>query len=505
MRPPFPPGLMAAAAGTALAAFAAAVAMPAILPDQPWLQALPLAVAVAIALVPVGLALLAGERWAFTLALALLLFVTDASFRSRSWADKSWDWQVLMKAAAWVGAGLAGLFLLPRWKRLLAAPPGWLTLVFLAILSISTLWSPVPAYTFEATAAFLLLFCFAMACAAVLDEDSLLVAIVLGCGAIVLPSLAIAPFAMGIAGLSPGSTGEINRLRGITDHPIPLAEVAALFTYACLALFARSRRAGPKALLALLAAAGVATAILTQSRIPVAAMAAAALGYWAYRRGGALLMGPVLVACVVVALTMESVAGFASLLPRDLLELVARSGSSSEILSLSGRLVIWPFALDRIAEAPWIGHGQASGMIVFRGFAPWRIVHAHNAYLQALLYVGLVGTVFLLAALATEIRMFLLRPRAPRDVLLLYTLFSGLTEQGMMANLPSGSCILWMVAAGMAAGAWRRRRGASILSRLPLPAPAFGGGPERQRTQRLGGAGERPETAGGIDHGDLRP
>jgi O-antigen ligase len=300
---------------------------------------------------------------------------------------------------------------------------------------------------------------------------------------------------MGVSGPSPGSTGELTRLHGLTDHPIPLAEVSALFTFACLALYGRARRPGRKALLALLAIAGAVTAMLTQSRIPVMAMVGAVAAYWAFRRGGALLLAPTLVLCVVVVLMMESVAGFASLLPRDLLEMIARSGSSKEILTLSGRLVIWPFTLERIAEAPWFGHGHASGMTVFKAFTAWKIVHAHNAYLQSLVYVGLLGTAFLAAALAAQLKMFFRRPQAPRDILLLYTLFSGLTEQGMMSNLPSSSGILWMIAAGMAAQAWRRRKAPSTIVRMPLPAVPGGGGPEGQGAQRLGGDGQRAKAS----------
>ncbi len=441
-----------------------------------------LMVAVALALVPVGLALLAGERWAYVVALAALLFLTDASLRSRSWTDKSWDWQVMVKALSWAGCGVVGLTRLPRTFRLLKTPPGWLTLMFLMVLMISTLWSPTPAYTFEATASLLMLFAFGLAAADVLDERGLLLAILLGCGAVTLPSLAIAPFAMGISAPSPGSTGEPGRLRGLTDHPIPLAAISTLFTYAAFALLARSRGFGLRLLLLVLAAAGIVTALLTQSRIPVLGMVAATAGYGAYRKGGGLLMAPVLVLCIGVALAMESVAGFASFLPHDLLELVARSGSSKEILTLSGRLTIWPYAIDRFTEAPLLGHGHASGMAVFKGFAPWKITHAHNAYLQSLVYVGLLGSLPLFAGLLAQLAVFLRRPQAPRDILLLYTLFSGITEQSMLSNLASSSVILWMVTVGLAARAWRPAKAAASAADNPTIATRFvAEGPERQR------------------------
>ncbi|MDA8231071.1 MAG: O-antigen ligase family protein [Magnetospirillum sp.] len=471
------PPVAVVAVTVALAAFAAAMAAAALMPDQPLMLALPLVVAVAASLAPVGVALLAGERWAFVVALAVLLFVTDASFRARNWADKSWDWQVLMKGVVWLGCGVAGVMRMPSVLKLVAEPPGWLALTFLLIMAASSLWSPTPNYSFLASASFLMMFPFAFACADMLDDKDLLLAMALGCGAIVLPSLAIAPFAMGVSGTSPGSTGEPDRLRGLTDHPIPLAEISSLFTYACLALRVRSRRGGARFLLLVLGCAGAVTALLTHSRIPVMAMVASVLGFVSYRKGGALLMGPVLLVCAGLVLMMESVAGFANFLPRDLLELVSRSGSSNEILSLSGRLVIWPYAIDRIWDAPFLGHGHASGMEVFKGFAPWKITHAHNAYLQALLYVGLAGTLPLLGTLFAQLRMFMRRPEAPRDILLLYAMLSGITEQSMLSNMPSSSVILWMVAIGLAARAWPGEKAPSPLddrgidARLPRPTP----------------------------------
>lgn len=398
-----------------------------------------------------------GIRWAWVLALALLLFATDVSFRARNWADKSWDWQVVAKGLVWLLCGWMGVLRLPRSLSLLAAAPAGLALVFLLVLAVSALWSPFPGPTALAAVAYLGMFAFALACAQVLDGPGLLLALVLGYGAVVLPSLALAPFAAGIAQASPGSTGESGRLRGLTDHPIALAEVSVLFTFASLALRARCRGAGVRLLLATLGAAGAVAALLTWSRIPVVGMMGAVLGVAAFRKGGALLMLPLLGACVAVVLTLESLTGLSGLLPRDLLEEVSRSGHSSEILSVSGRALIWSYALDRIAEAPLLGHGFASGMEVFRRFTPWKVAHAHNALLQSLVYVGALGTLPLLATLATQLRLFLARPDSPRDVFLLYALFSGITEQSMLSNLPSGTGILWLVAVGLAAGAWRKR------------------------------------------------
>lgn len=455
-------------ASVALAVFAGALLVPVLFPgEEAWLG-LPMGIAGTLALLPVFFALLRGERWAFVLALALLIFLSDASFRARHWADKSLDWQVAMKGAAWAGCGLVGLLRLPRTGWMLSTPPGRFALAFLLILLASAAWSPTPLYTIQSAVAALWLLLFGLAAAERLDEHQLLLAMALGCGLIVLPSLAIAPFAMGLTPPSPGSTGTADRLRGLTDHPIPLAEVAALYTFAVGALAWRARgftRAG----LALLACAGLVAAALTQSRLAPMAMLMAVCGFATYKKGGWMLMLPALTLFVGLVLGLESVGGFARMLPADLLQAVSRSGTSSEILTLSGRLDIWPYVLERIREAPLIGHGHASGMVLFKGFTRWKITHAHNLYLQALLYVGVVGFAVLMAVLAAQLRVFLRDPRPVRDILLLYTLLKGITEQSILSNMPSGSMALWLVTVGLAALAWGKRPRAQVARGTARP------------------------------------
>lgn len=439
----------------AIGAFVLSMLVPALYPERQSLLGVPLAVVALLWAVPLMLALLRGKAWAFMLALALLMFLTDATFRARPWADKSVDAQVLVKGMVWLGCGMAGLIRLSSQGWILGRPPVVFAGLLVALMALSALWSPMPLYTVQSAVAYGWMLLFGVAAATVLDERQLLKAVALGTGLIVLPSLAIAPFAMSLAPPSPGSTGELDRLRGLTDHPIPMAEVAALFTFAVAALALRTRRGGKLALWGL-ALAGIVTVALTQSRIPPLAMVASVLAFVAYKRGGWLLMVPTLTLAIGGVLLLESMGGFAAMLPPDLLSLISRSGHSVEILSLSGRLEIWPYVMGRIAESPILGHGAASGMVVFKGFMRWKITHAHNLYLQSLLYLGLAGFTLLMGVLLCQLRVFLLAPSPVRDILLLYIVLKGLTEQSILSNMPSGTVAVWMVTVGMAAAAWRK-------------------------------------------------
>ncbi|MGE5517543.1 MAG: O-antigen ligase family protein [Bacteroidota bacterium] len=439
----------------AAVAFVLSMLVPALDPEQQSLLGVPLAVVALVWVVPLMLALTRGEPWAYIVALALLMVMTDASFRARPWNDKSVDAQVLVKGLVWLGCGAVGLIRLSSRGWLLGRPPVVFTALLVLMMALSAIWSPAPLYTLQSAVAYGWMMLFGLAAATVLDERQLLKAVALGAGLIVLPSLAIAPFAMGLTAPSPGSTGEPGRLRGLTDHPIPLAEVSALFTFAVAALSIRARGL-TKLALWLLVLAGLVTAVLTQSRIPPLAMVAAVAAFVAYRRGGALLMVPALTVTIGGALLLEALGGFAAMLPADLLSSISRSGKSVEILSLSGRLDIWPYVLNRIAEAPLLGHGAASGILLFKGFVRWKITHAHNLYLQCLLYLGIVGFVLLMGVLLCQLRLFLRAPSPVRDILVLYIVLKGLTEQSVLSNMPTGTVAVWMVTVGMAALAWRR-------------------------------------------------
>lgn len=452
-----PRSAMVALACVAVAAFAVSMLVPALSPGKDSLLGVPLAVVALVWAIPLMLALLRGEPWAFVVGLALLMFITDASFRSRPWNDKSVDAQVLARALIWVGCGFVGLVRLSHSSWLLKRPPTLFAMAFLALLTLSAAWSPLPLYTLQSTVAYTCMFLFGVAAAEIIDEKQLLVAIALGSGMIVIPSLGIAPFAVGLAPPSPGSTGEADRLRGLTDHPIPMAEVSALFTFAVAALMVKARGMGARMGLFVLVLCGTLAALLTQSRIPPLGMVASALAFFAYRKGGWLLMVPSLILCLGLAFLMESVGGFAAMLPQDLLAMASRSGHSSEILTLSGRLDIWPYVTARIMDSPLLGHGHASGMEVFKGFTRWKITHAHNMYLQALLYVGLPGFLLMMGIFFCQLRLFVTRPSPVRDILLLYVMLKGFTEQSVLSNMPAGAVAAWFVTVGMAAAVWNRR------------------------------------------------
>lgn len=439
--------------------------------SSPFLDALPLAVVAALWAIPFMGALAKGESWAFILYIAVLIFVTEGNFRSREWDDKSFDWQVMMKGLTWLGAGVIGFLRLGDTWQWIKRPPALWALIFLVFLALSTAWSPEPAYTLLSAGAFLCLFLFSFACVQQLSEKQLMAGLLIGLSLVIVPSLAIAPFGIGITEPSPGSTGELDRLRGLTEHPIPLAEDAALLAF--LAGLAIARKWRGRLFFVLLFAASVTVVLLTQSRIPPLAMIAAALLAWSYSKGGLPLLLPMLVG-VVLLVWIDAMWGLLTILPGEIMSSISRSGRVSEITTLSGRLDIWPYVLDRFWEHPLIGFGHASGAQVLEPFPLWKITHAHNVVLQALLYTGLIGTALLIMAFLGQLRVFLASPNMFRDALFLYALVKGFTEQSMLSNMPSSSGFAWMLTVALSAKgaeALRKRKSPNAALHAPAIAP----------------------------------
>ncbi|HEY3176813.1 MAG TPA: O-antigen ligase family protein [Candidatus Polarisedimenticolia bacterium] len=82
-------------------------------------------------------------------------------------------------------------------------------------------------------------------------------------------------------------------------------------------------------------------------------------------------------------------------------EVLSRRQGLDEIATLTGRVPLWETALDLIKERPLLGWGYVSGsrVTLIATFRKWQAVDAHNAFLQALLTLGVVGLSIVLVLL----------------------------------------------------------------------------------------------------------
>lgn len=104
------------------------------------------------------------------------------------------------------------------------------------------------------------------------------------------------------------------------------------------------------------------------------------------------------------------------------------AGNQAE--TLTGRLGIWAFVLERSLEQPWIGHGFHSFRNVIPPFGTFEAWHAHNELLQQFYAYGAAG-VFLLASLYASFYRQLKRLAPPPLKTLLVSLLVFILVRGL--------------------------------------------------------------------------
>jgi O-antigen ligase len=411
--------------------------------DQAMLYVLPLGFTIAIWAAFYGRAVLTGRRWAWIAFLALYIFLSEVNLRTRPIGAGGMDWQVAMKLAVWFGGAILAMLRINAVFELLRTPIGAAATCFLSFLLLSSAWAPEPGDSLVSSILLICTLLFAMAMVAELSIRDILIGLAIGYCTIVLPSLAISPFMVSFAPVNADSLGEADRLRGFTTHPVSLAALCSMLIVCCVSLmFYMPKR---RIVLGGLIVLALVTLMLSQSRMALVAVLVSGFVFWLRIRPGASWLIPIgVLAATAVTLTTASV-GLENVLPKELVNLVSRSGDINELLTLTGRSFIWEFTLNQIAEAPILGHGHNSAEPIFlERFLYFTVTHAHNLILQSLFSVGMVGTLFLVTILVIQLRTFLVSPDLFRDVMLLTLLVSGITETAFYTRLPGTLSTIWM-------------------------------------------------------------
>lgn len=378
------------------------------------------------------------SRWATIGAVAALLFVTFAVFRSRDFADYSVDWQIMLKGGTWLAAGAVGVFSMGGQSvRPVGAPlvAGFGLFLF---FSISALWSPTPEYTIATAGCALSVFLFAIGVGSRLSEHDLLIAGWIAASSLAGSSLVLYAIASGDIG-----AGENDRFAGFTNHATALATVASyLILVSALLLPSAGRQIGISMLLVGSIALGLVTTVLTESRMPLGAVVLASALYALLRNQSLRALSPLVSILVLACAVVASAVGLDALVSEKVVSLVSRSGQVEEVLTVTGRLEIWSYVLEHISEAPVFGHGFGSSRAVLSTFSGWSISHTHNILLQALLEGGVIGVALLLAVFYFQTLELFARPAALRDIVFLSSVILGVTEISIMDTTPA---VMWIL------------------------------------------------------------
>ena len=414
---------------------------------------LPLA-AVAPALLPVGacalwvvLAAVSGSRRGMAVLLVLVAFGLSISFRVRDYGETGIDLQNGLKLLVWLLIPLIAIAQLPRMLPFLREPAILLAAGFATLSMASALWSQTPVYT--AASALGLLSYLVLAClvTSIMSERMLTRVLLFSFFAFALLALAAALVVPERAWLVPTGYAGSERLQGLSGHPNVLGEQMAVMI--TLAVVARRQGMLDSATFLLCLVLGIIVLEATGSRTMLAAVALTWLVVWLRGRGMLALAGTGAagVACILLVVVAMGSAPNAE----ALLAAISRSGSTWELLTLTGRTDLWQIALELVGQKPLLGWGYNGTEAIFVANVG-RVfygdpVNAHSMYLQTLVTLGLLGSLPLLALLVLVLKRVIARPDPAHDQIALLVVFIGLTEVAIAATPTALTLVFFIVLA----------------------------------------------------------
>jgi len=366
-----------------------------------------------------------------------------------------------------------------RWRARPQRGLGYLLIAFVAYAFVSIAWSASPHWTFMRTVSFgvLLWAVFAGVRPSLSDPQEarrLARGIVALLGVVLVGSFLhwiLAPDAAVVAG----------QFRGIFLNPAYLALLVGLTYPLVLAQFDRRDTRVYVALSAATTVVCVVVISLCQSRAGLAALFLSLVAYEAARGRLRRLAAPaVALGAVFLAFHFwppplaNATATYVS--PARLLVGPRAPGQTRLSALVSGRDEVWAATTDLVAARPVAGYGFGTGDRLldaehfrhFAGFSP------HNAYLQALLELGALGTLLFLAPLACGLRRvvggFMLRSAAPEvaafGAVLVGGLCDGLFEDVFEAAGSPFAPLIWLSCAVVLV---RVRQRANAPAVVPAP------------------------------------
>lgn len=216
--------------------------------------------------------------------------------------------------------------------------------------------------------------------------------------------------------------------REIGYHRVDLAAIMASVSWAFVAVITALERRSLKWLCLAAAFVSFVAVLLTGGRTGFVAWGAVGAAFAVLRWRSLLIIGPALTLiglALVPAARERLLEGFSP----ESYEHAAQSvgidtidDSGHDLYAVtSGRIVVWPIVLDRIADSPWIGYGRramqrigVSMEVLERTRTAFS--HPHNAYLEWVLDNGILGAipVFWFFGMVLHAALTLLRARSSR-------------------------------------------------------------------------------------------
>ena len=360
------------------------------------------------------------------LLLFINTFVVESTFRVRAYEDKSLDLQVMIKLGVWAVTFLFCVALFRLWGQRMLRVDNFFQVLLLLLIFLSCFYAVNVVFSLACAFSLIAVFSLLFLASAVLTNREIIAPIIWGGTLVSVISLVIYFLVPDFGRMKEWVGGELvpgNRLAGITGTANVIGYISA---FSCMALYYYRRYLPQKISLSFwfLVAVNVLALVMSNSRTSMMALAGSIIIAGIFRASPAKLAGLFIFVCtaIIFVLAVDLNIIFAML---------SRSGDTSEILTATGRFSVWETALRLIGEKPLLGWGYGSMNFVLPaqksevGFAA---AHAHNAFLQVFLSIGLVGLCCFLLVMALKI-YFSVKSRDQMNIAaIFFLLIDGLTE-----------------------------------------------------------------------------
>lgn len=358
-------------------------------------------------------------------------FSIEAVFRARSIADKSVDLQVILKMGIWVLTFLFSIALFRFWGRKLLRIDNIGLFLLLLLICASCFYAPDFVYSAASAFSLLVVISLMLLVSEVLDNEEMLFPIILGCTLVMAISIIVYFAAPDFGRMKDWVNGQFvmtRRLTGIAGNANTAGYISAislLTLYYYREYFPGKSPAWywPCVLI------NTATLLMSNSRTALVAVLISI--------GVAGLMKPFPSRLAIIFACICAAAAFLFAVEIDLIRLdaifamLARSGSASEIESGTGRTAIWTVVIEMIRQRPFFGWGYGSTTkLIPEASAQIGFIadHAHNAFLQVAVSVGLVGLLLFIIVILTKFYYSIRSGIQLNVAFLVFLLIDGLTE-----------------------------------------------------------------------------
>jgi exopolysaccharide production protein ExoQ len=357
--------------------------------------------------------------------LFLNVFMAESVFRIRDYAEKSIDFQVVLKLGIWGLSFAFCVFYYRLWAKKLLQIDNIFQVLLLLLIVISCFYAPNTVYSLASAFSLIAVLFMLLMASAVLTKQELLRQIIFGCTLVITASIAVYFIVPDFGQMKEWVNGALvssGRLSGITGTANACGYISAM---ALLALYYYRKHLSRLTLTYwLFVAINLAGLMMSNSRTAMAALVLSILIASIISATPARVAGFFLCACIALL-------ALATIDIETVFQMISRSGDASEIMSGTGRTAIWSAVFDLISQRPLFGWGYAASNTLIPAATAdvgFTANHAHNAFLQVALSIGYVGLTLFIAMLLVKV-YFSFKSREQLNIaFIFFLLIDGLTE-----------------------------------------------------------------------------